>query len=47
MSSALHPSLVSADFERVLAIARGHGVLGCKVNGAGGDGAWSPFSAMA
>ena len=35
---ALHPSLVSADFERVIAIARGHGVLGCKVNGAGGDG---------
>ena len=35
---ALHPSLVSADFERLLAIARAHGVLGCKVNGAGGDG---------
>ena len=35
---ALHPSLVSADFEQVIAIARRHGVLGCKVNGAGGDG---------
>ena len=34
----LHPSLVSPGFERVLAIAGGHGVLGCKVNGAGGDG---------
>ena len=35
---ALHPSLVSVDFERVITIAAKHGVLGCKVNGAGGDG---------
>ncbi|HLJ56697.1 MAG TPA: hypothetical protein VKT77_16785 [Chthonomonadaceae bacterium] len=35
---ALHPSLVSADFEQVIALAREHGALGCKVNGAGGDG---------
>jgi len=35
---SLHPSLVSPDFERVINIARRHGVLGCKVNGAGGDG---------
>jgi D-glycero-alpha-D-manno-heptose-7-phosphate kinase len=35
---ALHPGLVSADFEKVIAIADDHGCLGCKVNGAGGDG---------
>lgn len=35
---ALHPALVGTDFERVITIAQAHGVLGCKVNGAGGDG---------
>jgi D-glycero-alpha-D-manno-heptose-7-phosphate kinase len=34
----LHPSLVGGDFERVMTIARDHNALGCKVNGAGGDG---------
>jgi D-glycero-alpha-D-manno-heptose-7-phosphate kinase len=35
---ALHPSLVSADAETVIAVAREHGALGWKVNGAGGEG---------
>ena len=30
--------LVSTDFEKVIAIAKSYGALGCKVNGAGGDG---------
>ena len=34
----LHPKLVSADAEKVVAIARAHGALGWKVNGAGGEG---------
>lgn len=34
----LHPALVSPDFERVVTMAKEHGALGCKVNGAGGDG---------
>ncbi len=34
----LHPSLVSSDADKVIEIARRHGALGCKVNGAGGDG---------
>jgi D-glycero-alpha-D-manno-heptose-7-phosphate kinase len=34
----LHPALVSADAQRVLDIARAHGALGWKVNGAGGEG---------
>jgi D-glycero-alpha-D-manno-heptose-7-phosphate kinase len=34
----LHPKLVSADAEKVIAIARAHGALGWKVNGAGGEG---------
>lgn len=34
----LHPSLVSANAERVIEIARAHGALGWKVNGAGGEG---------
>jgi D-glycero-alpha-D-manno-heptose-7-phosphate kinase len=34
----LHPDLVSKDAERVIAIARSHGAVGWKVNGAGGDG---------
>ena len=34
----LHPDLVSADARRVIEIARAHGALGWKVNGAGGDG---------
>jgi D-glycero-alpha-D-manno-heptose-7-phosphate kinase len=34
----LHPELVCADADRVIAIAREHGAAGWKVNGAGGDG---------
>jgi D-glycero-alpha-D-manno-heptose-7-phosphate kinase len=34
----LHPSLVSADAQRVIEIARAHGAVGWKVNGAGGAG---------
>jgi D-glycero-alpha-D-manno-heptose-7-phosphate kinase len=34
----LHPDLISSDAERVIEIARRHGVLGWKVNGAGGEG---------
>jgi len=34
----LHPGLVSADAERVIRIAREHGALGWKINGAGGKG---------
>ncbi len=34
----LHPALVSADAERVINIAKTHGALGWKVNGAGGEG---------
>jgi D-glycero-alpha-D-manno-heptose-7-phosphate kinase len=34
----LHPKLVSADADRVIGIARAHGALGWKVNGAGGEG---------
>jgi D-glycero-alpha-D-manno-heptose-7-phosphate kinase len=34
----LHPALVSADAQRVIEIARAHGALGWKVNGAGGEG---------
>jgi D-glycero-alpha-D-manno-heptose-7-phosphate kinase len=34
----LHPALVSPRFEKAIEIARGHGAVGCKVNGAGGDG---------
>jgi D-glycero-alpha-D-manno-heptose-7-phosphate kinase len=34
----LHPALVSRDAQRVIDIAREHGALGWKVNGAGGDG---------
>jgi D-glycero-alpha-D-manno-heptose-7-phosphate kinase len=34
----LHPGLVGVDAQRVIAIARAHGALGWKVNGAGGDG---------
>lgn len=35
---ALHPALVSPATEAVIAAALAHGALGCKVNGAGGDG---------
>jgi D-glycero-alpha-D-manno-heptose-7-phosphate kinase len=35
---ALHPALVGTDARRTIAIAREHGALGWKVNGAGGDG---------
>jgi D-glycero-alpha-D-manno-heptose-7-phosphate kinase len=34
----LHPALVSSDAERVIKIARQHGAIGWKVNGAGGQG---------
>lgn len=34
----LHGALVSPDHQRVIDIARGHGALGWKVNGAGGNG---------
>ena len=33
----LHPDLVGPRARRVIALARAHGVPGCKVNGAGGD----------
>lgn len=36
--AALHPALVGADAQRVIAVARAHGAWGWKVNGAGGDG---------
>ncbi|NLV41427.1 MAG: GHMP kinase [Candidatus Hydrogenedentes bacterium] len=35
---ALHPALVSAEAEAVFALAREHGAIGWKVNGAGGEG---------
>jgi len=35
---ALHPSLVSKEAEQIMEIARAHGALGWKVNGAGGEG---------
>jgi D-glycero-alpha-D-manno-heptose-7-phosphate kinase len=34
----LHPALVSPEHQRVMDIARRHEALGCKVNGAGGNG---------
>jgi D-glycero-alpha-D-manno-heptose-7-phosphate kinase len=34
----LHPALVGADAETVIDIARAHGAVGWKVNGAGGEG---------
>ncbi len=34
----LHPALVSADAQAVIAVAREHGAVGWKVNGAGGEG---------
>jgi len=34
----LHPGLISAESQRIIEIARAHGALGWKVNGAGGDG---------
>ena len=34
----LHPKLVSSDVDRVVEIAKAHGALGWKVNGAGGEG---------
>ena len=36
--AALHPALVSPTAEAVFAIARRHGAMGWKVNGAGGEG---------
>ena len=36
--SRLHPAIVSAEAARVIEIAKAHGALGWKVNGAGGDG---------
>lgn len=34
----LHPQLVCKDFDSIIEIAHDFGALGCKVNGAGGDG---------
>ncbi len=34
----LHPALISPEAERIIDIARQHGALGWKLNGAGGDG---------
>jgi D-glycero-alpha-D-manno-heptose-7-phosphate kinase len=34
----LHPALVGSDAQTVIEIARAHGALGWKVNGAGGEG---------
>jgi D-glycero-alpha-D-manno-heptose-7-phosphate kinase len=34
----LHPALISAEAAKVIEIAKAHGALGWKVNGAGGDG---------
>jgi D-glycero-alpha-D-manno-heptose-7-phosphate kinase len=34
----LHPALISEEAARVIEIARAHGALGWKVNGAGGEG---------
>jgi D-glycero-alpha-D-manno-heptose-7-phosphate kinase len=36
--SRLHADLVSNDSQRVIRIAREHGAIGWKVNGAGGEG---------
>jgi D-glycero-alpha-D-manno-heptose-7-phosphate kinase len=36
--SRLHPALIGADARRVIEIAKEHGAIGWKVNGAGGDG---------
>lgn len=36
--ACLHPALVSADAWKIIEIAKEHGALGWKVNGAGGDG---------
>ncbi|MEO7910895.1 MAG: GHMP kinase [Roseiflexaceae bacterium] len=38
LQSELHPDLISADAHALIAIAREHGALGWKVNGAGGEG---------
>ena len=35
---ALHPNLVSHDAQQIIDVARKHGALGWKVNGAGGEG---------
>lgn len=35
---AMHPDLVCEDFERIISVANAFDALGCKVNGAGGDG---------
>jgi len=34
----LHPALVNPDAHRIIEIAKAHGALGWKVNGAGGEG---------
>jgi D-glycero-alpha-D-manno-heptose-7-phosphate kinase len=34
----LHPALISADAAKVIEVAKAHGALGWKVNGAGGEG---------
>jgi D-glycero-alpha-D-manno-heptose-7-phosphate kinase len=35
---ALNPYLISETADRIMQVARRHGALGCKVNGAGGEG---------
>jgi len=35
---SLHPEIVGVDARRVIEVAAGHGAIGWKVNGAGGDG---------
>lgn len=34
----LHPALISADAQKIIEIAKAHGAIGWKVNGAGGEG---------
>jgi len=38
LQRALHKDLVSSDFESIISLAADFDALGCKVNGAGGDG---------
>jgi D-glycero-alpha-D-manno-heptose-7-phosphate kinase len=38
MQRDLHPALVSQEADEVIEIAKAHGALGWKVNGAGGEG---------
>jgi D-glycero-alpha-D-manno-heptose-7-phosphate kinase len=38
LQTALHPDLVGADARAVIELAKAHGAVGWKVNGAGGEG---------